>query len=265
VPLIDIRSVVKHYGGLRPFRLRELSVESGDLVVIGGPDEQAAAIFTDLLTGTTLPDEGEILVAGRSTASLRTPDDWLAFLDRFGLVSARAVLLDQLTVAQNLAIAQTLDVDPMSAEASETASRLAAEVGFDAPALDAPALGGLRADAPSRPPRTRAGARSGGPRDRAPHSRPRARRGRRSRRPHQATRRGPASRGDRRDRRPRSAPRVGHPRADLAPGDGRARSGGAMATVASTVLRKWRRGSAIHAMMVTAGKGWVGATRPSVR
>jgi ABC-type transporter Mla maintaining outer membrane lipid asymmetry ATPase subunit MlaF len=138
VPLVEIRSVVKHHGGLRPFRLRELSVEAGDVVAIAGPDEQAAAVFTDLLTGTTLPAEGEILVAGRSTTSLQTPDDWLAFLDRFGLVNPRAVLLDQLTVAQNLAIAHTLDVDPMSAEASETASRLAAEVGLDASALDAP-------------------------------------------------------------------------------------------------------------------------------
>ena len=136
MPLVDIRSIVKSHGGLRPFRLRQLSVEAGDVVVLAGPDEQAAAVFTDLLTGTTLPDQGEILVAGRSTASLRTPDDWLAFLDSFGLVSARAVLLDQLTVAQNLAIARTLDVEPMSAETRDMASRMAAEVGLEAPALD---------------------------------------------------------------------------------------------------------------------------------
>lgn len=136
MPLVEIRSVVKQYGGLRPFRLRELLVESGEVVAIGGPDEQAAAVFTDLLTGTTLPDEGEIQVAGRSTASLRTSDDWLAFLDRFGLVNARAVLLDRLTIAQNLAIARTLDVDPMSAETRDAAARMAAEVGLDASALD---------------------------------------------------------------------------------------------------------------------------------
>ncbi len=137
MPLVEIRAVVKHHGGLRPFRLRELSVEGGEVVVIGGPDEQAAAVFTDLLTGTTLPDEGEVVVAGRSTASLATPDDWLAFLDRFGLVSARAVLLDRLTIAQNLAVARTLDVDPMSAETRDAVGRMAAEVGLDPSALDA--------------------------------------------------------------------------------------------------------------------------------
>ncbi len=136
MPLVDIRSVVKNYGGLRPFRLRELLVEAGDVVAIAGPDEQAAAVFTDLLTGTTLPDEGEILVAGCSTASLRTPDEWLAFLDRFGLVNARAVLLDRLTIAQNLAVAHTLDVEPMSAETRDQAARMAAEAGIDPSVLD---------------------------------------------------------------------------------------------------------------------------------
>jgi ABC-type transporter Mla maintaining outer membrane lipid asymmetry ATPase subunit MlaF len=149
VPLVAIRSIVKHHGGLRPFRLRELSVEAGDVVGIGGPDEQSAAVFTDLLTGTTLPDEGEIVVAGRSTASLSTPDQWLAFLDCFGLVNARAVLLDRLTIAQNLAIARTLDVDPMSAETRDMAARMAAEVDLDPSALDdvlaaGPALTRLR-------------------------------------------------------------------------------------------------------------------------
>ncbi len=138
MPLVEIRSIVKRYSGLRPFRLRELSVEEGEVVAIGGPDEQAAAVLTDLLTATTLPDEGEVVVAGRSTASVQGADDWLAFLDLFGLVNARIVLLDQLTVAQNLAIARTLDVEPMSAEAREAAARGAEEVGLDATDLERP-------------------------------------------------------------------------------------------------------------------------------
>ena len=52
--------------------------------------------------------KGEVVVAGRPTASIATPEEWLAYLDRFGLVNARAVLLDQLTVGQNLAVARTL-------------------------------------------------------------------------------------------------------------------------------------------------------------
>jgi simple sugar transport system ATP-binding protein len=138
MPLVVIRSVIKHHGGLPPLRIRELVVEAGEVVTIGGPDEQAAAVWTDLLTGTTLPDEGEVSIAGRSTASIGNPDDWLTFLDHFGLVNKRAVLLDRLTIAQNLAVAHTLDVDPLSPETRATVARMAAEVGIAPAALDDP-------------------------------------------------------------------------------------------------------------------------------
>jgi ABC-type transporter Mla maintaining outer membrane lipid asymmetry ATPase subunit MlaF len=136
--LIDVRSVVKNYGGLRPLRIRQLRVDAGEVVAVGGPDERAAAVFTDLLTGTTLPDAGEVRIDGRSTASLADADGWMTFLDRFGLVNDRVVLLDQLTLAQNLAIPHTLDVDPMSPAIRETVIRMAAEIGIAAAAIDEP-------------------------------------------------------------------------------------------------------------------------------
>jgi len=38
--------------------------------------------------------------------------DWLAAVDRFGIVSERAVLLDVLSVVQNLAVPFTLEIEP---------------------------------------------------------------------------------------------------------------------------------------------------------
>ena len=133
-----IRSVVKNHGGLRPFRLRELSVEAGEVVAIAGPDEQAAAVLH------RPPDRDDAARRGRGRGGRLF--DRLAsnarrvagVLERFGLVNARTVLLDQLTIAQNLAIAHTLDVDPMSAETRDRAARMAAEVGIDPSALDQP-------------------------------------------------------------------------------------------------------------------------------
>jgi ABC-type transporter Mla maintaining outer membrane lipid asymmetry ATPase subunit MlaF len=136
--LVDVRGVVKRYGGLRPFRLRGLSVEAGETVAIAGLDEQAAAVFTDLLTATTLPDEGDVVVAGRPTASIAKPDDWLAFLDRFGLVNSRTVLLDALSVVQNLALAHTLDLDPVPETERRLVEATADEVGLPRDALDRP-------------------------------------------------------------------------------------------------------------------------------
>ena len=125
MPLIEIDSVVKGYGGLRPLRLRGLRVDAGEAVAIHGPDRAAAAVITDLLTGTTLPDEGEVRISGLPTASIAGPDEWMAFLDRFGLVNDRVVLLDQLTLAQNLAVPHTLDLDPIPPEVVPVVARAA--------------------------------------------------------------------------------------------------------------------------------------------
>jgi ABC-type transporter Mla maintaining outer membrane lipid asymmetry ATPase subunit MlaF len=138
MPVIDIQAVSKGYGGLRPLRIRDLKVDAGELVTIAGPDQQAAAVLTDLLTGTTLPDAGEVFVAGRSTADLSGHDDWLVFLDHFGIVNERVALLDGLSVAENLALPHTLDIDPMPAVVRSAVERMASEVGLIAPAVDEP-------------------------------------------------------------------------------------------------------------------------------
>jgi predicted ABC-type transport system involved in lysophospholipase L1 biosynthesis ATPase subunit len=87
--LIDVRSVTKNYGGLRPLRLAALTVEAGDRVAITGVDAPAAEHLVNLLTGATLPDEGEIRLFGRPTSAISDADDWLTTLDRIGMVSPR--------------------------------------------------------------------------------------------------------------------------------------------------------------------------------
>ena len=63
-----------------------------------GFDQPSAEVFVNLATGATLPDAGEVSVFGRPTAAIADSADWLATVDRFGIVSERAVLLDALTV-----------------------------------------------------------------------------------------------------------------------------------------------------------------------
>jgi ABC-type ATPase involved in cell division len=138
MPLIVIRDVVKAHGGLRPFRLKSLTLGAGESVRIDGPDRAAAAILTDLVTGTALPDAGVVIIDGRATSELAGQDEWLALLDRFGIVNDRVVLLEGLTVAQNLAIPVTLDLDPMPASVRRTVESLARDVGLDAAQLDTP-------------------------------------------------------------------------------------------------------------------------------
>jgi len=133
-PALEFVGVVKQYGALRPLRMAALEVSRGAIVAVTGLDAAAAETFVNLATGATLPDEGEVRVFGRSTAAVSDADEWLTWLDRFGIVTERAVLLEDLTIAQNVAMTFSLDVDPIAAELRTTVAEIATLVGV-APAL----------------------------------------------------------------------------------------------------------------------------------
>lgn len=128
--LIDVSGVRKHYGGLRPLRVNALQVGEADRLVLRGFDAQASEMFSLLLTGAAVPDEGRITVAGRDTRDIATDTEWLASLDVFGLVTSRAVLLDALSLEANLAMPFTLSLDPIPAGIRRTVAALADEVGL---------------------------------------------------------------------------------------------------------------------------------------
>jgi ABC-type transporter Mla maintaining outer membrane lipid asymmetry ATPase subunit MlaF len=138
-PVLEIRDLSKAYGGLRPLRIRHLAIEAGERVAVRGIDAGAAELLVNLVTGATLADQGEVRIEGRSTADIADGDEWLASLDRFGLVSSRAVLLEGATVAQNLAMPFTLAIDPVPADVRDRVVALAIECGLAEQWLDAPA------------------------------------------------------------------------------------------------------------------------------
>ena len=129
--LLELSEVSKNYQALRPLRIERLTISTGEQVAIVGLDRPAAEMFVNLMTGATLPDRGEIRAFGRSTADIRDSADWLATVDRFGIVSARAVLLEQLSVEQNLAIPFSLEIDPLTEPVAMKARALAKEAGLD--------------------------------------------------------------------------------------------------------------------------------------
>jgi putative ABC transport system ATP-binding protein len=137
-PVLELSDVSKDYRGLRPLRIASLKVAAGERVAILGLDQTTAEVFVNLVTGASLPDRGDVRLFGRSTAAIADSADWLSVVDRFGIVSSRAVLLDALTVVQNLAMPFTLEVDPMSPEVRERAVPLAVEVGLPHATHDRP-------------------------------------------------------------------------------------------------------------------------------
>ena len=84
-----LRSVVKQYGGLRPLRVSDLRIHPRATTMLIGFDRPAAEVFVNLMTGAALPDEGEVISLGRPTREIKDSDEWLSFVEQFGIVSDR--------------------------------------------------------------------------------------------------------------------------------------------------------------------------------
>ncbi len=130
IPAVQITGVVRGYQGLRPLRLAALTIAPAERVAIQGLDAAAAEVLVNLLTGATLPEHGEVRIFGRATSDIATGEEWLASLDRFGIVSPRAVVMEGATVQQNLAMPFTLEIDPVPDAVARRVHALARECGI---------------------------------------------------------------------------------------------------------------------------------------
>ena len=129
-PVLELEGIEKRYQGLRPLRLQSLAIAPGERVAMLGVDAGAAEVLVNLVTGASVADRGAVRVLGRNNADIADGDDWLASLDRFGIVSPRAVLLEGATLEQNLAMPFTLQIDPVAPEIARRVSGLAVACGL---------------------------------------------------------------------------------------------------------------------------------------
>lgn len=129
-PVVHISGISKSYAGLRPLRIQELVIERGERVAISGFDAAAAELLVNLVTGASLPDQGTIRTFGRATSEITDGDAWIASLDRFGIVSPRAVMLEGSSLQSNLALPFTLEIDPVAPSVLPKVVALARECGI---------------------------------------------------------------------------------------------------------------------------------------
>jgi len=128
--LLRLRGVTKDYRSLRPLRIAELDLTPGRSLALLGFDQTMAEVFVDLITAAILPDGGEVIAFGQHTSSIADPGSWLTTLDQFGLFTERAVLVEQFTVEQNLALPLSITVEDMTPEIRARVGELATEIGL---------------------------------------------------------------------------------------------------------------------------------------
>jgi predicted ABC-type transport system involved in lysophospholipase L1 biosynthesis ATPase subunit len=136
--LVELTDVTKAYSGLRPLRVKHLQLRAGEAVALLGVDAAMSEVLINLITGAQLPDSGEVRLFGRPTTSITGVDDWVAELDRFGLISERAILVDRFTAEQNLGLPLSLEIESPTPELRAEVRQLASEIGLTDEELSAP-------------------------------------------------------------------------------------------------------------------------------
>ena len=65
IPIIETRSVTKHFGGLRAVDGVDLQVRDGDLHSIIGPNGAGKSTLFNLISGYLKPTSGQVFLSGK--------------------------------------------------------------------------------------------------------------------------------------------------------------------------------------------------------
>jgi putative ABC transport system ATP-binding protein len=129
---IEARSLHRHFplgdGSVHALRGVNLQVAPGEFVAVMGPSGSGKSTLLHLLGLLDAPDEGEVLLAGRSTKGL--DDDALTDLRRrkLGFVFQSFELVPNLTAAENILL--PAEIEGRKASAQTRLTTLAARLGI---------------------------------------------------------------------------------------------------------------------------------------
>ncbi|MBI4267036.1 MAG: ABC transporter ATP-binding protein [Chloroflexi bacterium] len=96
-PAIEVKGLTKYFGGYPALRGIDLSVKTGESVVIFGPNGAGKTTLLKLLAGVINPSSGKILIDG-----LSLKDDAGVVRRRLGMVTHQTFLYANLTAYENL-------------------------------------------------------------------------------------------------------------------------------------------------------------------
>ena len=102
-PLLDVRDVSKHFGGLYALNELAFSVEQGEILSIIGPNGAGKSTVFNVITGLYAPDGGDIVFRGDSLVG-RTPN----LITRLGIARTFQTvhLFPNMTVLENAMVGQ---------------------------------------------------------------------------------------------------------------------------------------------------------------
>lgn len=117
-PILELRHITKRFPGVLANDDVSLAVAPGEVVALLGENGAGKSTLMNVAYGLLSPDEGEILVDGRP-ARIRAPRDAIAL--RLGMVHQHFMLVEPLTVTENIMLGLEPTAGPLGAIDRETA------------------------------------------------------------------------------------------------------------------------------------------------
>ncbi|MCI0530401.1 MAG: ABC transporter ATP-binding protein [candidate division Zixibacteria bacterium] len=111
--MIDIKELVKSFGRKRVLTGVNLSITTGETLVIIGRSGCGKSVLLKHIIGLIKPDSGQILVNGQDMVRFNG-EEMYALRQRFGMLFQAAALFDSLTVEENvgLGLKEHTDLSP---------------------------------------------------------------------------------------------------------------------------------------------------------
>jgi phospholipid/cholesterol/gamma-HCH transport system ATP-binding protein len=101
-PVIELRNVSLTFGTETLLEKVNVSVASGEVLVLIGPSGQGKSVLLKLMAGLIVPSRGEVFIEGRDLQKMRGPD--LEILARkMGMLFQKNALFDSMTSGDNIA------------------------------------------------------------------------------------------------------------------------------------------------------------------
>jgi branched-chain amino acid transport system ATP-binding protein len=99
MPLLEVKGLTKHFGGLVAVNGLDLSIEKGEIVGLIGPNGAGKTTVFNMIMGTYSPNKGKVLFKGKDITGQKSNS-----IVSYGLVRSfqRTILFSEMTVLQNI-------------------------------------------------------------------------------------------------------------------------------------------------------------------
>jgi len=99
MPLLEVKGLTKHFGGLIAVNGLDLSVEKGEIIGLIGPNGAGKTTVFNMIMGTYSPTKGKVIFKGKDITGQKSHS-----IVSYGLVRSfqRTILFSEMTVLQNI-------------------------------------------------------------------------------------------------------------------------------------------------------------------